>query len=87
LAAVIVTLAASDHQLVVFKGQIKLIGAKPGDGQRDAQPFCFAILNRYLLDIVGRIPVRRTFGDTFKNTFDLIEPDKERRGKRGVSHV
>jgi hypothetical protein len=43
--AVIVALASADHQFVVFKAQIKLIRPETCDGQRDPEPFCFAILD------------------------------------------
>ena len=68
----IVAVAAPDHQLVVFDGNLQVIHGKSGNGKRDPQP----VFTR-LFDVVRRVAFGRRLGDTVKHPFQMIEAQQK----------
>src|SRR5258705_8147250 len=79
LPSLVVLLAAPDDELVFLNGHIELVPGKPGDRQRDAQPFGLPIAAVAALDVVRRIAVG-AFDDAIERTLDFVEPKQERTG-------
>src|ERR1700722_7745535 len=77
LPGLVVLLAAADDELIFLNSYIELITGKPGDRERDAQPFGLPIATVATLDVVGRIAIR-AFDDAIKRTLDFVKSQQKR---------
>ena len=73
----LIGLASTDHELVVFLGDLEIFHTKTGDRKRNAQ----SVLGN-LLDIIGRITIPRPFTGAFEHLFKMVEPQKHGRPEK-----
>ena len=77
--AVVLLLAAADHQLVLLDRHVQLVAAETGDGQGDAKPLGLAVRLRKPFDVVGWIAVTARLGRPVEHPFQLVEAEQEGR--------
>src|SRR3569832_2194407 len=79
LPGLVVLLATADDELVFLSGYIKLVAGKPGNRERDAQPFGLPIGTIASFDVVRRIAVG-TLDDAIERTLDFVKSQQKRTG-------
>jgi hypothetical protein len=80
LAALVVLLPPTDHQLALLDADIELIAGESGNSKRNSQPLWILPITRQPLDVVGRIAVS-PFGNAVEHALDLVESQKKRAGE------
>jgi len=68
-ALTVVCLPPADNQLVVLLGDLQIVHGESGNRERDTKPG-----GAYLLDVVRRITIGRSFRRTLKHLLKVIKP-------------
>ena len=75
----VVLLSSADDELALLNRHVELVTREPCHGQRDSQPFGFAVLTQYPLDVIRWIAVGG-LAYAIKHALDFIKPKQERTG-------
>jgi hypothetical protein len=81
LAGLIISLAATNGELVLFHQNIELVARKACNCKRDAQALWYIAILWQSLDVVRRIAFSRVLRNAVKRPLDCIETEHERMGE------